>query len=135
MKTKNYYKVQAKCGHVGRHKYILKNFYVIASSAKNAARKVRYKPRVKHHHKDAIKSVKRIDYDEYMKGIKTMANDMYFNVHNSQDQKLYNCVKQEEIYFEEKGEKRKKLKVKQKLLYEIMSHEAQKIMRGVLYGE
>ena len=65
MKTE-YYKVLAKCGHVGRHRYITKWFYVKASSGKEAAYIVRYKPRVKHDHKDAIREVVPINYDEYI---------------------------------------------------------------------
>ena len=63
MKTE-YYKVLAKCGHVGRHRYITKWFYVKASSGKEAAYIVRYKPRVKHDHKDAIREVVSINYYE-----------------------------------------------------------------------
>ena len=48
-----FYRVKAKCGHVGRNNYIVKNFYVVASSGKEAAHKVRYFPRVKHDRKDA----------------------------------------------------------------------------------
>ena len=38
---KKYYKVYAKCGHVGRNSYILKWFYVKAESGSEAAKKVR----------------------------------------------------------------------------------------------
>ena len=81
-----YYKVLAKCGHVRRNRYILKWFYLKADSGKEAARIIRFTPRVKHHHKDAIREVVIIDYDEYVNGIKIMTSDMYFNVHNSTDQ-------------------------------------------------
>ncbi|MGN1372736.1 MAG: hypothetical protein ACI4VK_01660 [Candidatus Coproplasma sp.] len=57
-----YFEVQAKCGHVGRHNYVIKNFYVKAESGKEAARKIRLAPRVKHDRKDAIIRVKQIDY-------------------------------------------------------------------------
>lgn len=137
MKTE-YYKVLAKCGHVGRHRYITKWFYVKASSGKEAAYIVRYKPRVKHNHKDAIREVVPITYDEYIEGIKIMASDMYFNVHNSTDQKLYNCIKQEDLYPEEKNTKIKKdksVKTRKRIKYEIMDKESKKIIRGVVYDE
>ena len=92
-----YYKVLAKCGHVGRNRYIIKSFYVKAENGKEAAKIVRDKPRVKHHHKDAIKEVIQIKYEEYINGIKIMSDDMYFKVHNRQDQIFYNCVKPEEL--------------------------------------
>lgn len=96
----NYYKVLAKCGHVGRNRYIIKSFYVKAENGKEAAKIVRDKPRVKHHHKDTIKEVIQIKYEEYINGIKIMSDDMYFKVHNRQDQIFYNCVKPEELYLE-----------------------------------
>ena len=43
MNTK-YFKVQAKCGHVGRNHYILKWFYVKALTGEEAAKVVRDKP-------------------------------------------------------------------------------------------
>ena len=54
-----FYKVTAKCGHVGRNNYIEKDFFVKADSGRDAALIVRCKPRVKHDRKDAILSVKR----------------------------------------------------------------------------
>ena len=135
---KYYYKVLAKCGHVGKNNYITKCFYVKADNGKDAARIVRYKPRVKHHHKDAIREVVKIEYDEYINGLKIMASDMYFNVHSVQDQKLYNCIKQEEIYPEEKVvklKKDKKVKPKQRLKHEMIDSEKKKMIRGRSYDE
>ena len=83
-----YYEVEAKCGHVGRNNYIIKKFYVCANDGKDAALKVRYSPRVKHHHKDAIKSVTEIDYDSYIFGLNARKNDPYFLVHNSLEQRI-----------------------------------------------
>ena len=56
----NYYKVDAKCGHVRRGHYIVKAFYIKADNGKEAAAKVRMLPRVKHDWKDAINEVKKI---------------------------------------------------------------------------
>ena len=60
-----YYIVTAKCGHVGKNKYILIDFPVVAEDGETAAQIVRLIPRVKHDHKDAIKEVKQVDYDLY----------------------------------------------------------------------
>lgn len=133
-----YYKVLAKCGHVGRNYYITKWFYIKASSGKEAAKIVRYKPRVKHDHKDAIRQVIQIEYEEYINGLKIMASDMYFKVHNIQDQKLYNCIKEDEIYPEEKLVKKKKdknVKTKQRLKYEQNECETKKMIRGNSYDK
>ena len=63
---KNYFEVIAKCGHVGRNKYIPIKFAVEAESGKDAAAMVRRFPRVKHNHKDAILDCKEIFYEEYL---------------------------------------------------------------------
>lgn len=133
-----FYKVLAKCGHVRRNFYTTKWFYVKATSGKEAAKIVRYKPRVKHDHKDAIKQVIEIEYEEYINGLKIMASDMYFNVHNIQDQKLYNCVKEDEVYPEDKPVKKKKdknVKTKQRLKHEQIERETKKMIRGKSYDE
>ena len=135
MKEK-YYKVLAKCGHVGKNKYILKWFYVKSISAKEAARVVRYKPRVKHNHKDAIRKVIEISKLDYWKGIKEMRCDDYFKIHNSSDQRLLNCINLEELYLENnkyEKQKNKKRKSKQRIQYEIRDKEMKKIIQGGNY--
>ncbi len=127
-----YYKVLAKCGHVGQRKYILKCFYLKANDAKEAALLVRNKSRVKHHHKDAIREVVKIEFDEYMTGLKIMNDDMYFHVHNFSDQKLYNCVNQEEIFQEVPGMKYKKKRNGQRLRTNIKEKEMIKEIKGEL---
>ena len=131
-----YYKVHAKCGHVGRNRYILKWFYLKANSGEEAARIIRFIPRVKHHHKDAIREVVKIDLDEYVSGKKIMASDIYFNVHNSSDQKLYNCIKQEDVYPEVEEKKYKKNRNGQRLKYESLKKEWKRELRGgITYDE
>ena len=92
-----FYKVKAKCGHVGRNYYIEKFFYLVADSGKDAAYKVRYMPRVKHDRKDAILSVEKISEDEYNAGIEDFKADMYFHVSNSTEQRLIGAVSPQEI--------------------------------------
>ena len=126
-----YYKVLAKCGHVGRNNYIIKCFYVKANDGEEAAKIVRQKPRVKHHHKDAIRDVIAIELEEYLTGLKIMEADMYFKVQNSSDQRLYNCVKQEDIYPEEDKKKYKKPRNGQRLRALEMEKEMKKYVQGV----
>ena len=85
---KQFFKVIAKCGHVGKKKYYLGNFYEMAESGKNAAKIVRGRGRVKHDKKDAILSVKRISFEEYQEGLVQKKKDPYFNCKNIQDQNL-----------------------------------------------
>ena len=125
-----YYKVLAKCGHVGRNNYIIKCFFVKANDGEEAAKIVRQKPRVKHHHKDAIRDVIAIELEEYLTGLKIMEADMYFKVQNSSDQRLYNCVKQEDIYPEEDKKKYKKPRNGQRLRALEMEKEMKKYVQG-----
>ena len=85
----NYFRVEAKCGHVGRNKFILKNFFIKSENKKSAAQTVINFPRVKHNHKDVIRVVENISKGMYIEGITETSNDMYFNVTNSTDQKRY----------------------------------------------
>ena len=130
-----YYKVIAKCGHVGKNNYILKSFYISASSSKDAASKVKSKPRVKHNHKDVIRDVKKIEYEEFIKGLKIMASDKYFNVHSPQEQKIHNCVMEVEILPEIKKHKYKKERNGQRIKYINLLKESTKIIQGGLYND
>lgn len=105
-----YFKVTAKCGHVGRHHYIVKDFYIKANSGKEAAFKVRYMPRVKHDRKDAILSVEIITKSEYMIGKAAQAEDLYFMVHSSTEQRRCGAVDYDVILPEKEITKRPKSK-------------------------
>lgn len=130
MNTK-YFKVQAKCGHVGRNHYILKWFYVKAITKKEAAKVVREKPRVKHDHKDVIRDVKEINFEDYLEGIKANSEDMYFKCSNKQEQDFYKCVKLEEIYPEEKEKPNyKKKRNGQRIKNKIREKEMKREIRG-----
>ena len=96
-----YYRVLAKCGHVRRNNYILKNFYLKAFTAKEAAFVVRYLPRVKHDKKDAIKNVEEISFEEYEAGRLENNLDPYFKVKNSSEQRLFCQFEEGEILRED----------------------------------
>ena len=83
----NMYEVRAKCGHVGKGYYIEKTFAIMAQDGKEAAAIARQKPRVKHHHKDAIRFVKQINIDRYREIIRENSNDPYMNSHSIQEQR------------------------------------------------
>lgn len=82
------YEVKCKCGHVGRKNYIVIAFAVIAASGKDAAEKARYFPRVKHDHKDAIISVRKITDEEYLELLEVNNEDGYLHCSNRQEQNL-----------------------------------------------
>lgn len=131
-----FYKVKAKCGHVGRNNYIEKTFYVTAHSGKEAARKVRYLPRVKHDRKDAILSVEQISRPEFVEGNAANSIDKYFKVTNSSEQRLLKAVDPGEIRPEPH---RKKYKKKRDVSYimkrmKILQKQYDKMMSEVVYG-
>ena len=82
-----YFKVEAKCGHVGRGKCILITFATMAENGKEAAAKVRNIPRVKHGHKDAIRSVKKIEFEEFVEIEARNSIDPYLHCKNIQEQR------------------------------------------------
>ena len=98
----SYWEVVAKCGHVRKTRFILKTFFVEAADGKEAAMMVREKPRVKHHHKDAIRSVKEISREEFLKGNKAQKSDPYFKAHSKQEQNATCEGIDIETYYEEK---------------------------------
>lgn len=127
-----YYKVTAKCGHVGRNYYIVKNFFVKTEDGKSAACKVRHMSRVKHHQKDAILSVNEITEEEYWEGRKQQAQDMYFNVHNSSEQRRCGAVDCSLVFAELKTIRRRKFKdhIYRHKLERIIRKDIQQQMRG-----
>ena len=91
-----YYKVYAKCGHVGIRKCINIWYAIEADSKKDAAAKVRWFPRVKHHHKDAILDVIEISKEEYIDILNKNNDDPYLKCHSRQEQNaikdIYNRI-------------------------------------------
>ena len=77
-----FYKVVAKCGHIGNRKYIDVPFAVMANSKKEAAQKILTHGKVKKHLKDAITYVLAIDYDEFIELREMNKNDDYIRSHN-----------------------------------------------------
>ena len=126
-----FFEVKAKCGHVGKHNYVIKNFYTRANCAKEAAKKIRFAPRVKHDRKDAILEVKEIDYQDYKNGVLKNKNDEYFNIHNSSDQKR---IFTGDIFREEYREDRQKRDVAfKRKKWQIIEKETRKMVLGELY--
>ena len=105
----NYYRITAKCGHVGKNSYVIKNLYVRAESKKEAAKLARDIPRVKHHHKDAIRSVEEITLAQYRAGRAAQREDPYFCSKNKQEQNA-NCFGLDELIRPEEKPKRYKKK-------------------------
>ena len=84
-----FYKVTAKCGHVGGiNKFILIDFYTTAPDRKAAAAKIRYAGRVQHDKKDAIQDVREVSFEDYVRGLAAYDADPYTHCRNPQEQAL-----------------------------------------------
>lgn len=75
--TKKYFKVIAKCGHVGRNKYVPISFAVVAQDKSEASQKALTFPRVKKHLKDAIISCEEIEKRTFKEIIKSNSKNEY----------------------------------------------------------
>ena len=84
---KKMYEVNAKCGHVGRGKYVNISFPVVASDGKSASKIVRFMGRVKHDWKDAINYVREITAEEYASLVAINQEDLYLQCRNVQMQR------------------------------------------------
>lgn len=81
------YEVEAKFGHVGKNRYIIKTVPVIAPTGAEAAAAVRNMPRVKHHHPDAIRQVRIVDAPRYWELVQIHEEDPYFHCRSIQEQR------------------------------------------------
>lgn len=130
----NYYRVVAKCGHVGRGHYIVKAFFIKAENGKGAAYIVRHLPRVKHDRKDAILSVEVITKDMYLEGKTLQTEDKYFRVHSSTEQRQCEAVDYNLVLPEIETIKHKKCKnpIYYKKLARIIRRDTQRRLTGEL---
>ena len=82
----NYYIVRAKCGHVGRDKYMPIAFPICAESREEASAIARTLPRVKKDHKDAIISSVKVSKLAFK--VQQVINELdpYLNVFTRHDQ-------------------------------------------------
>lgn len=108
-----YFLVTAKCGHVGKDYYYKGNFYIKAENGRIAAQIVRDAPRVKHNHKDAILSVRKIEHQEFLIGKQEESKKPYYTCFSKQEQNKYWDEIKKDVYKdfhqEERYSKNKKL--------------------------
>ena len=83
---KKYFSVKTKCGHVGRYNCIWINFAIVAESKQQVADKVREEGRVKRNHKDFIKEIQEISFEEFMELKAQNDADPYLHCKNIQEQ-------------------------------------------------
>lgn len=89
MKTlARYFIVNTKCGHVGKLKCVWIDFAVVADSPGEAVEKVRGYKRVKRHHKDVVRLVREVDFEEFMMQKAINDSDPYLHCKNIQQQRL-----------------------------------------------
>ena len=87
MEDLKYYKVRAKCGHVGREKFCYMDFYIRGKGKREAMDYVLEKcPGVKRQlGKRAIDGVWRVTREKYIEGRKISKEDPYFKCHGHDD--------------------------------------------------
>ena len=84
--TKKYYKVIAKCGHVGKRRYVPIAFAIKANSRHEASQLVRTFPRVKKQLDDAIISCENISKRQYKDLRRTNNQNPYLRCKTHKDQ-------------------------------------------------
>lgn len=111
---RNYFEVEAKCGHVGIKNCVWIKFAIWSENGKQAAEKARNLPRVKHHHKDAIRNVRRISFEEYIILKAKNDADPFLHCKNIQEQRNIQEIaeRMEEDYYNIERRKPKFRKVK-----------------------
>lgn len=87
-KVKKYFIVIAKCGHVGKGKYIEVEFPTISSSKVAAAKSVLQAGKVKKQLKNAISAVYEVDKEEYLEVKDRFENDLYIHSHYKKEVSL-----------------------------------------------
>ena len=102
-----YFKVTAKCGHVGKMRYVPINFAVRAESASEAAQIAKRFPRVKKQLWDAIIGCVEITKKEYKELLRINNHDPYLNCTSSREQTLINDLEDRIVEFEHRNHRRK----------------------------
>lgn len=121
--TKRYFKVTAKCGHVGKGNYVPINFAVKADSASDASQIVKRFPRVKKQLWDCIISCVEITKKEYKELRKINNEDPYLNCRCARDHAMIaneadRIMKLQREYIHRKEEPVKSMKYR-KVIYEL----------------
>lgn len=96
-----YFKVTAKCGHVGKNNFYKGTLFLKAENGKDAARIARNCPRVKHDQKDAILSVEEIDGIFFRMGRELNNSIHYYTCESVQEQRMYLSEIENDIYVED----------------------------------
>ncbi|MDD4121164.1 MAG: hypothetical protein PHG90_06265 [Clostridia bacterium] len=85
---KNYFKITAKGGHVGRDKYYECEFFVCAENKIRAMDIIQKRsPRLKRDHIDGILNAEEISVEEFLEGNKTNDVNIYFHCNSKHEQK------------------------------------------------
>jgi len=81
----NYYLVIAKCGHVGKGRYVEVEFPVYAEDKKSAAQMVWKRGKVKKQLKNAITTVYEISYNEYIVKSNEFDDNTFVRAHTKKE--------------------------------------------------
>ena len=91
----SYYVVQAKCGHVGKGKYIPLDFPIQAKDEERAVLITQNRPGVKHHSPNDILSIRKINYVEFLLYKEIFHKDPYWKWKTGYSDELTFRIKEE----------------------------------------
>ncbi len=81
----NYYLVIAKCGQVGKGRYVEVEFPIYAEDKKSAAQMVLKRAKVKKQFKNAITNVYEISYDEHLAKTNEFNDNTFVRAHTKRE--------------------------------------------------
>ncbi len=84
-----YFLVKAKCGHVGRGKYIEVDFPICAETMHDASQSCLQRPKVKRHLKNAISSVREVSFDDYQEERQAFNVNSYVRAHTKKETRVW----------------------------------------------
>ena len=80
-----FYVVTAKCGHVGRGKYLEIEFPIYAESMHDASQMCLHRPKVKKHLKNAITSVREVSFDTFKEVLADFRCNSFVRAHTKKE--------------------------------------------------
>ncbi len=125
-----YYLVIAKCGHVGKGKYVEVEFPVYAIDKHSASQMCLRKGKVKKHLKNAISSIYEITYEEYLKRLDVYKENQFVKAHTKKEIVDY-IESAQKLESDRKGYKNSFKSRSERVLYLLKRN---KIMEDLIYA-
>jgi len=125
-----YYLVVAKCGHVGKGKYIEVEFPIYANDKSTASQLCLKKGKVKKHLKNAISSVCEVSYDIYLNKLNEFKSNLFVKAHTKKE--IVDYIETAQILDSSKKKHKKTFDSrKERIMYVLKRN---KIMEDLMYA-